>query len=83
MINFDYTINEIQNTERDEKTLMLYKRYYIIELLNDIKENLDYFDKIQIDEYIGRMENELNDYTFGELCFQIKNYLNEIRGYYQ
>nr|DAQ53468.1 MAG TPA: hypothetical protein [Caudoviricetes sp.] len=81
MNKIEKTIKVITEIEKDELTTDE-KKYYVIRLLNELRNELGEFDKINIRVFINILINDKNELQFGVSCFHIKQYLNEIKGWY-
>lgn len=74
-------IETITRIEKDDIKLSE-KRYYIRKCIIDLLDKVDKFDMININEFIKKLFADLSENDFGEVCFRIKKYLNEIKGWY-
>lgn len=74
-------IEKINRIEKDDVILLL-KKHYIRKYLIDLLDKVDKFDRDNIIEFIKELFNDLNESEFGEVCFRIKKYLNEIKEWY-
>ena len=81
MEKIEKAIKAITEIEKDDITLDE-KKYYTIQLLNELRNELGEFDKINIRVFIKILMNDKNNIQFGASCFHIKQYLNEIKGWY-
>ena len=74
-------INDIQEIEKTDMMLSL-KRCYIRGCLIELIDKVNKFDRNNIYDFINELFDDLNENEIGEVCFRIKKYLSEIRGWY-
>lgn len=74
-------IETINRIEKDELTTDE-KKYYIIQMLDELMSEVSEFDKSMIETFKKFLINDANNIQLGITCFYIKIYLNEIKGWY-